>query len=151
MKIFSRGKMISPIGSTKTLKCKTAKEITGPRRRLIAQYKFNNTLYDLIPEFNEGFKYTYEDVVEEGETTRTIYSIDLPTMIKFGGDITAYKLNPNKFNSLLVVLYVNTSNIDDMSYMFGQCRSLHTVYSSDWVAAIVNVNIAFTADGVVAA
>ena len=46
----------------------------------IAEYKFNNTLYDLIPEFNAEFTdYTYEDIVDGEVTTRTIYSSSLPT------------------------------------------------------------------------
>lgn len=40
--------------------------------QIIAEYKFNNILYDLIPEFNEGFEYTYEDVLE-GNTTNNIF------------------------------------------------------------------------------
>lgn len=47
--------------------------------QIIAEYKFNNILYDLIPEFNEGFEYTYEDILEGNVTTRTIYSNELPT------------------------------------------------------------------------
>ena len=51
----------------------------------IVEYEFNNTLYDLIPEFNAEFTdYTYEDIVDGVVTTRTIYSSSLPTMIRFG-------------------------------------------------------------------
>ena len=40
----------------------------------IAEYKFNNTLYDLIPEFNEGFEYTYEDVLERNNSLFTYFN-----------------------------------------------------------------------------
>lgn len=37
-------------------------EITVLDQYKVAEYKFNNTLADLIPEFNEGFTYNYEDI-----------------------------------------------------------------------------------------
>ena len=46
----------------------------GVNANKIAEYKFNNTLYDLIPVFNDGFTYTYEDTVDGEVTTRTINS-----------------------------------------------------------------------------
>lgn len=93
----------------------------------ICVYKFDNTLYDLIPTFNDGFAYTYEDVVEGNVTTRTIYSDSLPTMIQFGGST-----KNNKTNSLLEVLYVNTANVDNMQYMLANCANLTMVNTNDW-------------------
>ena len=51
---------------------------------VITKYKFNNTLYDFFPEFNEGFTYTYTDEVNGTVTTRTIDSDSSPTLIRFG-------------------------------------------------------------------
>ena len=95
----------------------------------IAEYKFNNTLYDLIPEFNDEFTdYTYEDAVDGEVTTRTIYSDSLPTSITFGD----YSGNYDKTNSLLEVNYLNTSNVTDMAGMFAYCNNLTTLDANNW-------------------
>ena len=99
---------------------------------MVAEYKFDNTIYDLFPEFNEGSAYTYEDIVEGNVTTRTIYSDSLPTLIRFG-DI---KGDDAKANSLLEVLYLDTSNIIDMSYMFDGCSNLTKIYDTYTVSHI---------------
>ena len=49
---------------------------------LVMEYKFTNSS-DLVPVFNEGFVYNYEDVVNGSTTIRTIYSTELPTKISF--------------------------------------------------------------------
>ena len=98
-----------------------------PVGNAICVYKFDNTLYDLIPEFNDGFTYTYKDIVEGNVTTRTIYSSNLPTMIQFGGST-----KNDKTNSLLEVLYVNTSNLDNMQYILANCANLTMVNTNDW-------------------
>jgi surface protein len=95
----------------------------------IAEYKFNNTLYNLIPEFNAEFtNYTYEDIVDGNTTTRTIYSDSLPTLIGFG----KRGMESDSSISLLEVNYLNTSNITDMSFMFSFCKSLTSVNTDNW-------------------
>ena len=114
MKIFHKGKLVSPY--------EKGRKIEGRakiNRRLIAQYKFDNTLYDLIPEFNDGFTYEYKDILDGEVTIRTIYSDSLPTTVRFGARTTS-----NMTLSLLEVDYLNTSNVTDMSYMFYNCGSL---------------------------
>ena len=103
--------------------------------QIIAEYKFDNILYDLIPEFNEGFEYTYEDVLEGNVTTRTIYSDSLPTKIKFGADV--YQSASNKSNCLLTVEYLNTDNINNAWGMFNQCTNLSSINSLNLVTSNV--------------
>lgn len=114
MKIFYKGKLINPYGKGKKMEGRSKNN-----RRLITQYKFDNTLYDLIPEFNDGFTYDYTDIVDGEVTIRTIYSDSLPTIVRFGAKTTS-----NRVLSLLEVEYLNTSKVTDMSYMFGYCYSL---------------------------
>ena len=122
MKIFHKGKLISPYGKGKKMEGRAKSN-----RRLIAQYKFDNTLYDLIPEFNDGFIYDYKDIIDGEVTIRTIYSDSLPTTVRFGARTTS-----NRALSLLEVDYLNTSNVTDMSYMFGYCYSLTQLDLSNW-------------------
>ena len=107
----------------------------------IAQYKFNNTIYNLIPEFNAEFtNYTYGDIVEGNTTTRTIYSDDLPTLIRFG----EVGSDSDKSNSLLEVNYINTSNINDVTYMFSYCQSLTSVNTNNWdTSRLINIQSIF--------
>ena len=87
----------------------------GINANKIAEYKFNNTLYDLIPEFNAEFTdYTYEVIVDGEVTTRTIISDDLPTIVRFG---TGNASSTNRENSLLEILELK----------FVRCRSLRTI------------------------
>ena len=96
---------------------------------VIAKYKFNNTLYDLIPEFNDEFTdYTYTDEVNGNETTRTIESNNLPTMIRFG---SLGGSENNKSLSLIEVLDLNTNNITTMNAMFRFCKNL-IVINCNW-------------------
>lgn len=93
--------------------------------QIIAEYKFNNILYDLIPEFNEGFEYTYEDILEGNVTTRTIYSNELPTLLRFGNSDTSGETGDyNKYNSLLEVLYLASSEITYAGLMFHRCANV---------------------------
>ena len=92
---------------------------------IIAEYKFDNILYDLIPEFNEGFEYTYEDILEGNVTTRTIYSNELPTLLRFGNSDTSGETgDSNKYNSLLEVLYLASSEITYAGLMFHRCANV---------------------------
>ena len=93
--------------------------------QIIAKYKFDNILYDLIPEFNEGFEYTYEDILEGNVTTRTIYSNELPTLLRFGNSDTSGETgDSNKYNSLLEVLYLASSEITYAGLMFHRCANV---------------------------
>jgi surface protein len=93
--------------------------------QIIAEYKFDNILYDLIPEFNEGFEYTYKDVLEGNVTTRTIYSNELPTLLRFGNSDTSGETgDSNKYNSLLEVLYLASSEITYAGLMFHRCANV---------------------------
>lgn len=102
---------------------------------IIAEYKFDNNSSDLVPVFNEGFVYTYEDVVEGNITTRTIYSTELPTKISFNGA-----------TRLLEVLYLDSSNIIDASNMFYGCTKLTNIVGiKDWdVRKITTTYMMFT-------
>ena len=97
----------------------------------IAEYKFDNTIYDLMPEFYEGFTYTYEDIVEGNVTTRTIYSNSLPTKISFGQGNT--EAQPREL-SLLGVEYLNITNTTKIIYnLFARCQNLQYVNGvNDW-------------------
>ena len=80
---------------------------------LITEYKFNNSSGNLLPTFNTGFSYTYEDTVEGTTTTRIIYADEHPTEISF-----MQKKNLLEINKLY------TDNITSMYGMFYQCTSL---------------------------
>ena len=106
-------------------------EITVLEQYKIAEYKFNNTLYDLIPEFNDGFTYTYEDIIEDEVTIRTIYSDSLPIKISFGQGNT--EAQPREL-SLLGVEYLNITNATKIIYnLFARCQNLQYVNGvNDW-------------------
>ena len=96
----------------------------------IAEYKFNNTIYNLFPEFNTEFTdYTYEDIVDGEVTTRTIISDDLPTIVRFG---TGNASSTNRESSLLEIIELKTDNLTTMSYMFSNCENLTYINSSNW-------------------
>ena len=92
----------------------------------VVEYKFNNTMYNLIPEFNEGFTYTYEDVVEGNVTTRTIYSYSLPTLMIFGVNNDG-EFGDNKSLSLLEVLSLNADNLNTCQRMFKSCENVKSI------------------------
>ena len=97
-------------------------EITALDRYKIAEYKFTNSS-DLVPVFNEGFVYNYEDVIDSTTTIRTVYSTELPTKISFNGS-----------TSLLEILYLDSSNITDASNMFYGCTKLTNIVGiKDWM------------------
>ena len=106
-------------------------EITALDQYKIAEYKFDNTIYDLMPEFYEGFTYTYEDIIEENITTRTIYSNSLPIKISFGQGNT--EAQPREL-SLLGVEYLNITNTTKIIYnLFARCQNLQYVNGvNDW-------------------
>ena len=108
-------------------------EITVLEQYKIAEYKFNNTLYDLIPEFNESFTYAYEDIVEENITTRTIYSDSLPTQMRFGTN-TLYANDYVKGSevALISIEYLDTSNLTTCYNMFKRCTNLVSINTDGW-------------------
>ena len=95
---------------------------------LITKYKFNNTLYDLFPEFNSGFEFTYTDEVNGEVTTRTIESDSSPTMIRFGRVwVEGESSTDNRTDSLLEVLDMNTNGLTSCSNMFRYCQNLTSI------------------------
>ena len=99
---------------------------------VIAKYKFNNTLADLLPEFNSGFTsdlYTVADEVDGDITTRTIESDSLPTLMRFGSNLDTY-VEGNEL-ALLEVLDMNTSGLISCYRMFRYCRNL-TGITCEW-------------------
>ena len=100
---------------------------------MVAEYKFDNTIYDLFPEFNEGFAYTYEDVVEGNVTTRTIYSDSLPTLMRFGTNILyANDYVKGSEVALISIEYLDTSNLTTCYNMFKRCTSLVSINTDGW-------------------
>lgn len=111
---------------------------------VIAKYKFNNTLYDLIPEFNSEFTdYTYTDEVNGNETTRTIESNSLPTLMRFGQEYNNYSTTDNRSNSLIEILNMCTNELITAEKMFKGCTNL-TKVSCNWnTSNITNMNYMF--------
>lgn len=107
MHIYYKGKLIRPYTKGKCIKA-----VTGALK-LITDYKFDNTAYNLFPDFNEGFTYTYEDIVEDNITTRTIHSPTLPTEISFENS-----------SGLLEVNYLDTSELTSTYNLFYNCTNL---------------------------
>ena len=107
---------------------------------IIAKYKFNNTLADNIPTFNDGFTYTYEDVVEGDVTTRSIYSDSSPTKMQFGQDYNASNDNPtNKSLSLLEVLDMNVSTLTTCGSMFRKCSNVSKIDTTNFKQVMLQV------------
>ena len=108
----------------------------------IVEYEFNNTLYDLIPEFNAEFTdYTYEDIVDGEVTTRTIYSSTLPTKVIFG---YSHKAAENDVLCLKELSYLNTNNINDMEHLCANCNNLIKVNTEGWdTSNVVNMRCMF--------
>lgn len=170
MKIFHKGKLINTYVKGKLVKGKTSKS------RLIAQYKFDKSIYDnLIPEFNTEFTnykivdeyldtediattsaetmmlmnydtepdeygvLTTEETVENVSTfnaenivTRSIYSSELPTLMRFGEHTAS-----NRTQSLLSVQYLNINDVGGLYIMFKNCSNLNYVDTSNWVTSKV--------------
>ena len=95
---------------------------------LVCKYKFNNTLYDLIPIFNDGYNgYTISDEKDGEVTTRTIECDTLPTMIKFSDGDASNNTPSNMTLSLLELIDIDTSNVTDMGYMFFKCNNVTSI------------------------
>ena len=142
MKVFYKGKSVCSVGKNKILEGKTSKYIT------IAKYKFNSSINTLFSEVNDGFTYTHTDIDNgDGTITRTIYSNQLPTIIRFEdceGLLEVNYLNTSELTTLrkafkncynvtsINATNWNTSRVTDMSEMFYACGSLTTLDLSDW-------------------
>ena len=104
------------------------KEEPEVTKTLIVQYKFDKSIYEnFIPEFNSEFT-NYEIVDEYLDTeniiTRTIYSNDLPTIIRFGdSEVT----DISKCRCLLELCDINTDRIINMDDMFAWCTSMKSI------------------------
>ena len=131
---------------------------------IIAKYKFDSSIYaDLIPEFNAEFTsdlYTVTDEVDSENSNhiiRTIESDSLPTLMRFGSELTNDEYVEGDELSLLEVYDIdtrgltsgyrmfkyctnltkincnwNTSNVTDMFAMFNQCHNLTTLDVSNF-------------------
>ena len=124
---------------------------------IIAKYKFDRSLYDLFPEFNSGFSYTYEDEYLDTEdirftdantgenkvfsasniVTRTIYSDQLPTLIMFG--VLYTDTITDREMSLLEIYEVNTSGCIGGGLASKFCTRCINLRSVNGIAIGVNI------------
>ena len=85
---------------------------------IIAKYKFNSSIDTLFSEVNTGFVYTHTDIDNgDGTITRTIYSDNLPTSIRF-----------ENCEGLLEVLYLQ--GYPELKKYKSLCRDLKDFYFS---------------------
>ncbi len=92
---------------------------------LIVKYRFNNTLNDLFPTFNEGFRYSYEDVIKGKTTIRSITSDSSPTKMQFGQDDD--NSPTDKSLSLLEIIDLDVESLTTCSNMFRQCQNVKSI------------------------
>jgi hypothetical protein len=98
----------------------------------IADYKFNNET-DLLPVFNEGFTYTYEDIIEDNITHRLLYADTLPESISFAGSL-----------NLIECGYLALDNVTSFSQAFSECSNLELIDGTNWnVSNITTFDMAF--------
>lgn len=98
---------------------------------IVAKYVFDSNIYeDLIPVFNSGFTYTISDEIDSssGHITRTIESDNLPTLMRFGTNANSMT---DRERSLLQILNMSTSNLNNMQYMFRFCENMTSI-SCEW-------------------
>ena len=94
---------------------------------LVCKYIFDNSIYDnLIPVFNDGYEgYTITDEIDSENNNHVIRTIEcdtLPTYMKFGS-MTENGVY-NGANSLLELLYLDTSGLTYSNAMFRCCKNL---------------------------
>ena len=95
-----------------------------PSESMITSYYFNPEIGNMLPVFNDGFEYTYEDSIGlNNYILRTIKSTILPTSMHFGIN----HVSQDDADSLINVVEINTSNIEDLSNMFKGCRSIELI------------------------
>ena len=118
MKVFYKGRCIRPMGQSKELKGKVAK------LKVIAKYKFDSSLYDLIPEFNSGFKYTY---IDEYLDTEDINITSTETMMVMG-----YNAEPDEYG-ILTTEY----EVENVSTFSAENIVTRTIYSTELPTRII--------------
>ena len=92
----------------------------------IARYKFTTGI-DTLPTVTPN-NTQYTDIINEDDTTtRTIYNTASPTAINFNGK-----------TGLLEVLFLDMSNISNVSMMFYRCNALTKVNTDGWTLEKVN-------------
>ena len=91
-----------------------------PRLYKITSYRFDNTKANLFPKFNDGFEYTYTDSVKGEDTYRTIWSYNLPTLVKFSSN----DIGEEAAGSLIMIGYCHFKEVSDFSNMFKNCKRL---------------------------
>lgn len=95
--------------------------VQQPREFIVTSYYFNPEIGNILPAFNDGFEYTYEDSTGlNNYILRTIKSTVLPTSMHFGVD----HVSQEDADSLINVVGIDTSNIEDLSGMFKGCRTI---------------------------
>lgn len=91
------------------------------REYVVVKYYFDSKIGNILPVFNDGFEYTYTDELGlYGQVLRTIKATSLPTNMYFGTN----HVSQDDVDSLINVLEIDTSNIEDLSYMFKGCRNI---------------------------
>ena len=105
----------------------------------IAVYKFNTEYYkNNIPLFdNEFVDYFIDDVIEDESTphiiTRTIRSLGgAPKKATFGREDDDSIGTTYCSRSLEHLLYLNTTQLNNMRCMFNHCNRVKTINSTDW-------------------
>ena len=98
--------------------------------KTVARYRFNKTMCDLVPIFNDGYMGFIEDVSTTGDLViRKIEHLAgvLPTKIKFG-DSGAYENGGTPMSHSLYNVYeLDTSNATNLTQLFRFCTNLETI------------------------
>ena len=106
----------------------------------IIVYKFDNSTYDLYPNFDAYFLaegYDSVDDINGTSTVRTIRSIKKPEQLTFN-------FEDDRALSLLEINHIVVDDITDMSYMFNNCASLTVLDVSKWdVSDVTNMSFMF--------
>ena len=147
MKIFYNKNKVTPSSKKNNIKPKT--------KMLIAQYKFDKTIYEnYLPSFNDDYiKYSIEDIEEnENIVTRKIFSRELPSKIIFGIDLKEdndyddeyMTQESNRASALKELDYVKINNLISLKNMFFYCVNLTKVNTSNWdTSKVTNMSFMF--------
>ena len=102
---------------------------------MVAHYAYDKVICeDYLPEFNEEFtEYEIFDYVNErqGIVHRTIESNDLPTLMRFGSNMSDADYTEGNELSVLEIYDMDTREITDCYRMFKNCKNL-TKIICDW-------------------
>ena len=126
----------------------TAKNWTLASYEIVVRYTFNRAQHsNLLPNFNTDF--TDYVVVDESIVgnivTRAIgHENKKPTLVRFGVG-TSTSTPTNRELSLREVLYLDTTNLNNMEYMFNCCYNLTNIHGiEDWnTGKVTNMHDAF--------